>query len=75
MPQPPAPQPADPRPLTRREAEVGRFVRARYGLRGSLALHRHALGLDLLRAPLNVMLSPLFLLTRLVAAPSLFPAA
>ena len=69
MPQPPAPQPADPRPLTRREAEVGRFVRARYGLRGSLALHRHALGLDLLRAPLNVMLSPLFLLTRLIAAP------
>lgn len=59
--------PADTRPLTRREAEVRRFVRARYGLRGSLALHRHALGLDLLRAPLNVMLSPLFLLTRLVA--------
>ncbi len=47
MPQPPA----DTRPLTRREAEVRRFVRARYGLRGSLALHRHALGWDLLRAP------------------------
>ncbi|KRW97048.1 DUF6635 family protein [Paracoccus sp. MKU1] len=60
-------QPADTRPLTRRETEVRRFVRARYGLRGTLALHRHALGLDLLRAPVNVMLSPLFLLVRLAA--------
>ncbi|CAM3298372.1 hypothetical protein SAMN04488021_10760 [Paracoccus aminovorans] len=60
-------QPADTRPLTRRETEVRRFVRARYGLRGTLSLHRHALGLDLLRAPVNVMLSPLFLLTRLAA--------
>ncbi|MFC3568122.1 DUF6635 family protein [Paracoccus simplex] len=60
-------QPADTRPLTRRETEVRRFVRARYGLRGTLALHRHALGPDLLRAPVNVMLSPLFLLVRLVA--------
>lgn len=59
--------PADPRPMTRRETEVRRFVRARYGPRGTLALHRHALGLDLLRAPVNVMLSPLFLLTRLGA--------
>lgn len=58
-------QPADTRPMTRRETEVRRFVRARYGLRGTLALHRHAVGLDLLRAPINVMLSPLFPLTRL----------
>ena len=60
-------QPADTRPMTRRETEVRRFVRDRYGLRGTLALHRHALGLDLLRAPVNVMLSPLFLLVRLGA--------
>ncbi|REF72102.1 MULTISPECIES: DUF6635 family protein [Paracoccus] len=60
-------KPADPRPMTRRETEVHRFVRARYGPRGTLALHRHALGLDLLRAPVNVMLSPLFLLVRLAA--------
>ncbi|MDF3853973.1 DUF6635 family protein [Paracoccus sp. P2] len=60
-------KPADPRPMTRRETEVRRFVRARYGPRGTLALHRHALGLDLLRAPVNVMLSPLFLLVRLAA--------
>ena len=59
-------QPADTRPMTRRETEVERFVRARYGLRGTLALHRHALGLDLLRAPVNVALSPVFLLVRLV---------
>ncbi|MBP8932644.1 MAG: hypothetical protein KBG46_15360, partial [Paracoccus sp.] len=59
-------QPADTRPMTRRETEVERFVRARYGLRGTLELHRHALGLDLLRAPVNVALSPVFLLVRLV---------
>lgn len=62
----PAPIPI--KPLARRDAEVRRFVRARYGLRGTLALHRHALGLDLLRAPLNVVLAPVFLLVRLVAA-------
>ena len=60
-------QPADTRPMTRRETAVERFVHARYGLRGTLALHRHALGLDLLRAPVNVALSPLFLLVRLGA--------
>ncbi|MTH34026.1 hypothetical protein GL279_05365 [Paracoccus limosus] len=65
---PTPPQPADPRPRTRREAEVRRFVRARYGLAGTLRLHRAALGWDLLRAPLNVSLSPVFLLVRLLAA-------
>lgn len=58
-------QPADTRPMTRRETAVRRFVRDRFGPRGTLALHRHALGLDLLRAPVNVMLSPVFLLVRL----------
>lgn len=58
-------QPADTRPMTRRESVVRRFVRDRFGPRGTLALHRHALGLDLLRAPVNVMLSPVFLLVRL----------
>ncbi|MBA4490507.1 DUF6635 family protein [Paracoccus sp. S1E-3] len=51
-----------------RETAVNRFARARYGLRGTLALHREALGWDLLRAPLNVALSPLFLLVRLAGA-------
>ena len=51
--------------LRRRKNPVSRFVRDRYGLRGTLRLHRAALGWDLLRAPVNVMLSPVFLLTRL----------
>lgn len=53
--------------MARRRAAVSRFVRDRYGPRGTWRLHRAALGLDLLRAPLNVMLSPVFLLTRLLA--------
>ncbi|WP_134679066.1 DUF6635 family protein [Paracoccus ravus] len=61
------PLPADPRPMTLRESEIRRFARARYGLRGTLRLHRASLGTDLLRAPLNVMLSPVFLLLRLWA--------
>ena len=66
------PRPPSPRITGRAEAardpEIRRFVRARYGLRGTLALHRAALGWDLLRAPLNVALSPVFLLSRLAAA-------
>ncbi|ETX26905.1 DUF6635 family protein [Roseivivax isoporae] len=53
--------------LAARRAAVVRFVRDTYGPRGTLSLHRAALGLDLLRAPVNVALSPVFLLTRLVA--------
>lgn len=53
--------------MARRRAAVTRFVRDRYGPRGTLRLHRAALGWDLLRAPVNVMLSPVFLLTRLLA--------
>ncbi|MFV0408349.1 MAG: DUF6635 family protein [Paracoccus sp. (in: a-proteobacteria)] len=51
---------------TARQAEIRRFIRARYGLAGTFALHREALGWDLMRAPLNVALSPIFLLTRLI---------
>lgn len=51
--------------MARRRAVVARFVRDRYGLRGTLRLHRAALGWDLLRAPVNVMMSPVFILTRL----------
>ncbi|MBV0892602.1 hypothetical protein KTN05_12150 [Paracoccus sp. Z118] len=50
-----------------RDAELRRFVRARYGLRGTLRLHRAALPWDILRAPVNVSLSPVFLLTKLAA--------
>lgn len=58
---------ADPQTIAARRAEVTRFTRARYGISGTLKLHRAAFGLDLLRAPLNVALAPLFLLTRLLA--------
>lgn len=43
------------------------FVRKHYGVRGTLRLHLHAFGWDLLRAPANVVLAPIFLLSRLLA--------
>lgn len=46
-------------------AEVSVFVRTTFGLRGTLRLHRSAFGADLLRAPVNVMLAPVLLITRL----------
>lgn len=51
-----------------RRARVPEFVRQTFGLRGTLRLHRHALGWDLLKAPANVALSPVFLAVRLSAA-------
>lgn len=50
---------------TQRDAEITRFVRARYGLRGTFGLHRAALPWDILRAPVNVTLSPVFLAIKL----------
>ena len=38
-----------------RRKRIPDFVDRNFGLRGSLGLHRHALGLDLVRAPCNVM--------------------
>lgn len=46
---------------------IDRFVRRHYRWPGVLRLHRNALGWDLLRAPANVAVSPLFLLFRLLA--------
>lgn len=60
------PTPLSPDVAVWREAEIARFLRRQYGLRGTLRLHRAALGADLLRAPLNVMLSPVFLLMKLL---------
>lgn len=51
-----------------RREELRTFVARVFGLRGTLRLHRAAFGLDLLRAPLNLFLAPVFLLTRLIAA-------
>lgn len=62
------PAPADLRPMVLRENALARFARVRFGLRGSLRLHRAALGPDLLRAPVNVALAPVFLALRLTAA-------
>ena len=50
-----------------RNDEIRRFVRARYGLKRTLSLHRAALPWDMVRAPVNVMLSPVFLLVKLSA--------
>ncbi len=45
-----------------RKAEVPAFVDRHFGVKGSLALHRRALGWDLARAPLNAIGAPLSLL-------------
>jgi hypothetical protein len=50
-----------------RRARVPAFARRRFGLIGTLKLHRHALGWDILKAPVNVMLSPVLILSRLGA--------
>lgn len=46
-------------------ARVDAFVRDHFRLAGTLRLHRGALGWDLLRAPVNVALAPVFLMVRL----------
>jgi hypothetical protein len=40
-----------------RHARVGGFVDRHFSFRGSLALHRHAVGLDIVRAPVNLVMS------------------
>lgn len=53
--------------VTDRNAAIRAFVRSNFGLRGTLRLHRSAFGADLLRAPANVVLAPVFFFTRLLA--------
>jgi len=48
-------------------ARIPAFAARHFGLAGSLRLHREALGLDLLRAPLNVLLVGPALFVRLAA--------
>jgi hypothetical protein len=50
-----------------RTAAVRKFVRATFGPLGALRLHHSAFGADLLRAPANVVLAPVFLVSRLAA--------
>ena len=54
-------------PMAELRARVDPFVRRRFGVAGALRLHGAALGWDLLRAPLNVMLAPFDLARRLAA--------
>ena len=57
-------------PVSRRDwdAEMVRaFVRRHCSWRGTRRVHRASLGPDLLRAPINVALAPVFLLVRLTA--------
>ncbi|KQI70486.1 hypothetical protein AN191_17865 [Loktanella sp. 5RATIMAR09] len=46
---------------------VDPFVAEHFSWRGTLRLHRNALGWDIFRAPVNIILSPVFVLTRIVA--------
>lgn len=48
-------------------ARVDGFAARTFGWRGTIALHKHALGGDIMRAPLNVVLSPVLVLARLLA--------
>lgn len=50
-----------------RQVEVVAFAQRHFTWSGSLRLHAAAIGLDLLRAPANVLLSPILVLTRVVA--------
>ncbi|MEI4486007.1 DUF6635 family protein [Frigidibacter sp. MR17.14] len=60
-----APLPQD--PFVAARARVPGFVARHFSVRGTLRLHRAALGWDLLRAPANTALAPLNLILRLLA--------
>jgi hypothetical protein len=49
-------------------SRIGPFVHRTFGIRGTLALHRHALGWDLLRAPVNLLLAIAYLVQRVLTA-------
>lgn len=51
----------------RRRAMIDGFVARHYSWPGTLRLHGAALGWDILRAPFNVALSPILVLTRIAA--------
>lgn len=54
-------------PDTSRRHRIETFAKRHFGLRGSLRLHRSAVGMDLLRAPVNVLLSPVLVILKLMA--------
>jgi hypothetical protein len=51
-----------------RRARIEGFVDSHFSLKGSAAIHRHALGWDLLKAPANILLAVPNVLARLSAA-------
>lgn len=54
--------------VTERHARVAGFVARHFSLRGSLRLHRRALGLDVVRTPANVLLMAPYLAMQLGSA-------
>ncbi len=50
-----------------RQAQVDAFAQRHFTWPGTLHLHRAALGFDILRAPINVLLSPILVLARIAA--------
>lgn len=52
----------------KRESRIDSFARENFSFLGSLRLHRHAVGLDMIRAPVNLAMSAPFLTSRIVAA-------
>ncbi len=51
-----------------RESRIESFAKENFSFIGSLRLHRHAVGLDMIRAPVNLAMSAPFLTSRIVAA-------
>lgn len=51
-----------------RQSRIESFARDNFSFLGSLRLHRHAIGLDMIRAPVNLAMSAPFLTSRIVAA-------
>jgi len=51
-----------------RHGRIESFAKENFSFLGSLRLHRHALGLDMVRAPVNLAMSAPFLTARIAAA-------
>jgi len=51
-----------------RRAKIEEFAKENFSFLGSLRLHRHAVGLDMIRAPGNLAMSAPFLTTQIIAA-------
>jgi hypothetical protein len=49
-----------------RRARVDGFAKAMFGIRGTFRLHRKALGLDLLRAPVNILMGLVAVVQRVI---------